>query len=59
MRNRIENRLHRVMIKLDKKKVVCPHAVDCFYAENCSRCNQFFQKCANFADFISDSKSGG
>jgi hypothetical protein len=47
------------MIKLDKKKVVCPNAVDCFYAENCSRCNQFFQKCANFADFISDSKSGG
>ncbi|UCC20583.1 MAG: hypothetical protein JSV62_04660 [Promethearchaeota archaeon] len=56
MRNKIENRLHRVMIKLDKKGIVCPYAKECLISENSSRCNEFYQKCVKFTDFISDSK---
>ncbi len=56
MRNEIENRLHRVMIKLDKNGIICPYSVKCLNAENCSRCNEFFQKCNRFADFISKTK---
>ncbi|MFX0020688.1 MAG: hypothetical protein ACFE9S_00060 [Candidatus Hermodarchaeota archaeon] len=59
MRNDIENRLHRVMIKLDKKEITCPNAIDCLSAENCSRCNNFYRKCAIFTDFISSSKQRG
>jgi hypothetical protein len=53
MRNEIENRLHRVMIKLDKDGVACPYSVKCLTAENCSRCNEYYHKCAIFVDFIS------
>ncbi|MFW9820950.1 MAG: hypothetical protein ACFFE5_15185 [Candidatus Thorarchaeota archaeon] len=53
MRNELENRLHRVMIKLDKKEVLCPNAVECLNAENCIRCNIFYQKCAKFTKFVS------
>ncbi len=56
MRNEIENRLHRVMIKLDKTAIICPYAAVCLSAENCIRCNEFFQKCAKFTNFISNSK---
>ncbi len=56
VRNEIQNRLHRVMIKLDKKQITCPYAIECISAENCSRCNKFFRKCAKFTGFISDSK---
>ena len=52
----MQNRLHRVMIKLDKKEVTCPYVIECLSAENCSRCNKFFRKCAKFTGFISDSK---
>ncbi len=56
MRDEIENRLHRVMIKLARDGVICPYSGKCLNAENCSRCNEFFQKCAIFADFISQTK---
>ncbi len=48
MNNEIEQRLHRVKIKLDKNKVICPHANDCTHAENCIRCNEFYDKCTIF-----------
>jgi hypothetical protein len=48
MRNEIEHRLHRVMIKLENKSVTCPNAVECASAENCSRCNFFYRKCTKF-----------
>ncbi|MDX1797660.1 MAG: hypothetical protein R3255_03335 [Candidatus Lokiarchaeia archaeon] len=48
MRNEIEHRLHRVMIKLEKKNVACPNAVECGNAENSSRCNFFYRKCTIF-----------
>lgn len=56
MGNKIEKRLHRVMIKLDKKGIACPYTKECVSAENCIRCNLFYRKCAKFTDFISDSK---
>ena len=56
MRNEIESRLHRVMIKLDKNGIICPYAVECLSAENCSRCNDFFRKCVKFANFFSYKK---
>jgi hypothetical protein len=56
MRNGIEKRLHRVMIKIDKKDVICPYAKTCISAENCNRCNQFYRKCSKFIAFIRDSK---
>ncbi len=56
MKNEIEKRLHRVKIKLDKRNITCPSAKDCIIAENCNRCNTFYNKCAIFANFISDSK---
>jgi len=56
MRDGIEKRLHRVMIKTDKKEIVCPYAIECLSAENCSRCNEFYRKCIKFIDFISNSK---
>ena len=56
MKNEIEKRLHRVMIKLDKRNITCPYAKDCLSAENCNRCNEFYNKCVIFIDFISDSK---
>ncbi len=56
MRNNIEKRLHRVMIKLDKNNIICPKAKACLNAENCNRCNQFYRKCALFNNVISRSK---
>ncbi|MFX1419383.1 MAG: hypothetical protein ACFE9N_10725 [Promethearchaeota archaeon] len=56
MRNEIENRLHRVMIKLVKKGIVCPYAKECLAAENSIRCNEFYEKCIKFTDFILGSK---
>lgn len=55
MRNNIEKRLHRVMIKLDKSIINCPNAKDCLDAESCNRCNQFYRKCSLF-NFTSRSK---
>lgn len=56
MGNEIKKRLHRIMIKLDKKDIACPYAKQCVSAENCTRCNRFYRKCTKFTDFISDSK---
>ncbi|MFX1308191.1 MAG: hypothetical protein ACFE9M_00670 [Promethearchaeota archaeon] len=56
MKIEIEKRLHRVMIKIDKKGIICPYAIECLSAENCNRCNVFYKKCANFSDFTSDPK---
>ena len=56
MKNEIEKRLHRVMIKLDKTSIKCPYAEDCKSAESCKRCNLFYTKCAIFTVFISDSR---
>jgi hypothetical protein len=56
MDNEIEKRLHRVMITLEKGNVMCPYSKECLRAETCGRCNDFYQKCALFHDFISDSK---
>ncbi|MFX1363628.1 MAG: hypothetical protein ACFFCE_09540 [Promethearchaeota archaeon] len=50
MRNNIEKRLHRVMIKLDKNNIICPIAKDCLDAENCIRCNHYFRKCGLFSN---------
>ncbi|MFW9970862.1 MAG: hypothetical protein ACFFDF_11750 [Candidatus Odinarchaeota archaeon] len=47
------------MIKLDKQEIICPNGKKCLYAENCSRCNVFFQKCAKFTYFISDLQKRG
>ncbi|MFW9829004.1 MAG: hypothetical protein ACFFEY_15610 [Candidatus Thorarchaeota archaeon] len=52
MRNEIENRLHRVMIKADKKMILCPYSIDCLSAENCNRCNNFYQKCSLYTIFV-------
>ncbi|MHA2038145.1 MAG: hypothetical protein ACW98X_17040 [Promethearchaeota archaeon] len=51
MKNEIERRLHRVMIKLDKHDIKCPYSTDCVRSENCNRCNNFFQKCSVYANF--------
>ncbi|MFX1570610.1 MAG: hypothetical protein ACFFCV_19905 [Promethearchaeota archaeon] len=56
MRNDVEQRLHRVMIKVDKNNIVCPKASNCLNAENCNRCNMFFHKCTIFTNFNTDSK---
>lgn len=56
MRNEIEKRLHRVMIKLEKKGIICHYAVECLSAEYCERCNIFYEKCIKYIDFFSDSK---
>ena len=45
MREEIENRLHRVMITLDRKDVKCPKAMKCYRAANCHRCNIHYNKC--------------
>jgi len=56
MRNEVEQRLHRVMIKIDKKSILCLNANNCVNAENCNRCNKFYHKCVIFTNFISDCK---
>lgn len=56
MNDKSEKRLHRVMIKLDKKNIKCPYTKDCLSAENCNRCNEFYNKCTIFSNFISNSK---
>ena len=56
MKNDIEKRLHRVMIKLDNTDIKCPYAKECISVENCKRCNVFYSKCTIFSDFISASK---
>ncbi|MFX0036012.1 MAG: hypothetical protein ACFE9I_10280 [Candidatus Hermodarchaeota archaeon] len=55
MRDDIEKRLHRVMIKLKKKDIVCPYAKECISSESSNRCNQFYNKCSRFTDFVSNS----
>jgi hypothetical protein len=52
VRNEIENRLHRVMIKADKNKIFCPYSIECLSAENCNRCNNFYQKCSLHKIFL-------
>jgi len=56
MRDGIEKRLHRVMIKLVKKDITCPYAKECLSAESGNRCNNFYNKCSLFTDFISNPK---
>jgi hypothetical protein len=56
MRNDIENRLHRVMIKSDKNPIFCPYSIECLRAENCNRCNNFYQKCSIFTRFFKGSE---
>ena len=46
MRPEIEKRLHRVKIALNCKNVKCPQSKHCQNAENCDRCNFFFEKCS-------------
>ena len=55
MENNIEKRLHRVMIKLDRRDVKCPYSKCCDITENCNRCKQFYKKCSKYTDFISGS----
>jgi hypothetical protein len=42
----LERRLHRVKITLTKTEIKCPNAKFCNEAENCYRCNRFYNKCA-------------
>jgi len=51
MRPEIEKRLHRVKIKIDKKKIECPISKNCIQAENCFRCKEFYMKCTIYKDF--------
>ena len=46
MKIEIENRLHRVKIRLNKKKVQCPFSKECNLSENSYRCNLFYEKCS-------------
>ena len=55
MENNIEKRLHRVMIKLDRRDVKCLYSKCCDITENCSRCNKFYKKCSKYDNFNSDS----
>ena len=48
MRREVENRLHRVMITLDDKKLNCPKARTCVKATNCDRCNIYYKKCTYY-----------
>jgi len=50
MRYNIEKRLHRVKIALDRKNVTCPQSKNCQDAENCGRCNIFFEKCSIYVN---------
>ena len=51
----IEKRLHRVLIKLDGYKATCPYSKDCNSSEDCSRCNEFYNKCSKYKEFFSHS----
>jgi len=53
MRDEIEKRLHRVMIKIPKKGYKCPYSKDCDNAENSVRCNVFYDKCSRYIGFKS------
>lgn len=53
MRDEIERRLHRVMIKIPQQGYKCPHSRDCDNAENSARCNVFYHKCSRYIDFNS------
>lgn len=55
MKNDIEKRLHRVMIKLNKRDVKYLYSNFCNDAENCIRCNQFYEKCSIYKDFNQNS----
>ena len=47
MRPEIEKRLHRVMISNSPSyEIRCNHASKCEKAQNCDRCNFFFEKCS-------------
>ena len=41
----IERRLHRVKIILNKDDIKCPYSKSCISAENCYRCNIYYNKC--------------
>ena len=51
MSYKIERRLHRVMIKLEKSIVRCFYSKNCHSSENCRRCNVFYDKCSKFKGF--------
>ena len=57
IRVEIEKRLHRVIIEPIKNDITCKFSKNCDKAENCDRCNIFFQKCFKFAYFDSVSSS--
>jgi len=47
MRPEIEKRLHRVMISASSTHDIrCNYASKCEKAQNCDRCNVFFEKCS-------------
>jgi len=47
MRLEIEKRLHRVMISASSTyDVRCSYASKCEKAQNCERCNVYFEKCS-------------
>lgn len=48
MREEIEKRLHRVLIKIDDNDIKCPVSQDCVGAENCQRCNKYYLKCSKY-----------
>ena len=55
MRNEIEKRLHRVMIKIPQQDNKCPYSKYCDDSENSFRCNLFYHKCSKYIDFDSHS----
>jgi hypothetical protein len=40
-----EKRLHRVKIILNKDNIKCTYSKSCTSAENCYRCNIYYNKC--------------
>jgi len=53
MRDDIEKRLHRVMIRIPQQGYKCPYSKDCDSAENSARCNVFYHKCSKFIEYNS------
>ncbi len=52
MNNEVERRLYRVMIKLNKGNVKCPHSKQCIHPEICNRCNIYYGKCSVYIENV-------
>jgi hypothetical protein len=52
IRIEIEKRLHRVKILSGKNNITCPQSKTCDIAENCLRCNNYFEKCMKYNNSI-------